>query len=463
MHTYAAWAIERIMALKDENKRPVLSADDLKPFAERLLAALFSLTDQEVSMENEYVMRAIMRLTAVLKENMTPMMGVYVNRLTQILARVCKNPTNPTFNHYIFESYATVIKFNPGSVQAFEQALTPPFTSILQDNVEEFIPYVLQIFTLLLETRTEPITQDSVYVSLLLPKLFDMSMWQHQGNIPGMVGLINSLEKKATDIMSQPSHLDHVLRIFQRLINSKRLDVHGFDILSGIVENIPLEHYKQHLPTVFVILFTRLQKGKTPKFMRGFVLFLSQFIIKFGPDALYETMEAASQGVFVNLAPVWASGIHAVRIGKTERRIVAVSVIKLLTECKPLVTGTAGGNQQMAQAWSSFLVELIRFLGKEKSAEKSTMMMSALNADEDEAEEEAFLSRAYKVEFSKLSFASKKADDPTAAYPDNLGHYVATTLQQLVGSQPALQSVFNSALSQHQSEGQALMSWLQQK
>lgn len=466
VHTYAAWSLERIMALKDDKKQLVFSADDLKPISERLLAALFALTDMEVSKENEYVMRAIMRLTTVLKEHMAPVMNVYISRLTQILARVCKNPTNPTFNHYIFESYATVIKYNPGSVQAFEQALTPPFTSILQENIEEFIPYVLQIFTLLLETRPPPIPTDSVYVSVLLPKLMDASMWQNQGNIPGMVGLINSMEKKALDIMSQPGNLDHVLRIFQRLINSRRLDHHGFSILSGVVENIPLDRYAQHLSTIFVILFTRLQKSRTAKFVKGFVLFLSLFVLKFGADALYETMEKVSQGVFVNLAPVWAKGIHGVRDGRMERRMVSIAVIKLLTECKSIVSATAAGNQQMAQVWSSFLLEMIQFLDGEKQkalSEKSRFVNEfGAEIDEEDAEEEAFLSRAYKVEFSKLSFASKKEEDMTSTYPENVDQYAAKMLHQAVSAERNLQPVLRATLSQNQKEGQALVTWMQQ-
>lgn len=77
-----------------------------------------------------------MRVTTVLKEDMAPFLQIYIQSLTNILARVCKNPRNPSFNHYIFESYATVVKFNPKSVEAFEKALLPPFQTILQSGIE---------------------------------------------------------------------------------------------------------------------------------------------------------------------------------------------------------------------------------------------------------------------------------------------------------------------------------------
>ncbi len=49
---------------------------------------------------------------------------------------MCKNPRNPGFNHYLFESVAALIRHagasNPGMIDTFEQLLFPAFNHVLQ-------------------------------------------------------------------------------------------------------------------------------------------------------------------------------------------------------------------------------------------------------------------------------------------------------------------------------------------
>lgn len=50
-----------------------------------------------------------------------------------------------------------------------------------------------------------------------------------------------------------------MLGVFQKLIASKANDAYGFMLLRGIVESLPLAAYQQYMPTVWQLLFTRLQ------------------------------------------------------------------------------------------------------------------------------------------------------------------------------------------------------------
>lgn len=54
-------------------------------------------------------------------------------------------------------------------------------------------------------------------------------------------------------------HLTAMLGVFQKLIASKANDVYGFILLRGILQNLPLAAYQQYMPTVWQLLFTRLQ------------------------------------------------------------------------------------------------------------------------------------------------------------------------------------------------------------
>ena len=54
-------------------------------------------------------------------------------------------------------------------------------------------------------------------------------------------------------------HLTAVLGVFQKLVASKANDIYGFTLLRGILQYLPLECYQQYMPTVWQLLFTRLQ------------------------------------------------------------------------------------------------------------------------------------------------------------------------------------------------------------
>lgn len=56
-------------------------------------------------------------------------------------------------------------------------------------------------------------------------------------------------------------HLTAMLGVFQKLIASKANDVYGFMLLRGILQHLPLAAYQQYMPTVWQLLFTRLQVG----------------------------------------------------------------------------------------------------------------------------------------------------------------------------------------------------------
>lgn len=50
---------------------------------------------------------------------------------------------------------------------------------------------------------------------------------------------------------------------------------------------------------VWTILFQRLQAAKTARFVRGFLVFLSHFVVKRGPAALQASTDTLQPGVFL--------------------------------------------------------------------------------------------------------------------------------------------------------------------
>ena len=59
-----------------------------------------------------------------------------------MLLEVCKNPTQPGFNHFLFESVAALVRFTAaagggaGGVERLEAQLFPAFQLVLQQDVQ---------------------------------------------------------------------------------------------------------------------------------------------------------------------------------------------------------------------------------------------------------------------------------------------------------------------------------------
>lgn len=71
----------------------------------------FGVLDKPVSEENEYIMKAIMRSFSLLQDKVIPFLNVTLPKLTEKLQMICKNPSKPHFNHYLFETFSLAIRY----------------------------------------------------------------------------------------------------------------------------------------------------------------------------------------------------------------------------------------------------------------------------------------------------------------------------------------------------------------
>merc|ERR1712232_351492 len=140
-------------------------------------------------------MKCVMRALCVAEDDVLPATEHLIAKLTSALSRVAKNPRNPQYNHYLFESIAVLIKnacsIEPNFTPHFESLLFNPFETVLQMDVAEFTPYVFQIFAQLLEYRPSGSGLGSSYQELF-PPLLTPSVWERKGNIPALTGLMQA-------------------------------------------------------------------------------------------------------------------------------------------------------------------------------------------------------------------------------------------------------------------------------
>ena len=114
VYTYAAIAVERVLYLTDENGRPLIDPAHIKPLSKDLLEHLFSLIEKDAApekiQENEFLMRCVMRVLIVIKEGVLPIMETVLRHLVSITSIVSRNPSNPRFYYYHFESIGALIR-----------------------------------------------------------------------------------------------------------------------------------------------------------------------------------------------------------------------------------------------------------------------------------------------------------------------------------------------------------------
>uniref|UniRef100_A0A8C2KFT1 Exportin-2 n=1 Tax=Cyprinus carpio TaxID=7962 RepID=A0A8C2KFT1_CYPCA len=417
-HTYAAHALERLFTMRGANNTTLITPTEMAPFTEQLLNNLFKSLAIPGSSENEYIMKAIMRSFSLLQEAIVPYIPTLIGQLTHKLLLVSKNPSKPHFNHYLFESLCLSIritcKANPDTVNSFEEALFPVFTEILQNDVQEFVPYVFQVMSLLLEIHTSSIP--SSYMALF-PHLLQPALWERTGNIPPLVRLLQAyLEKGATTIASTAADkIPGLLGVFQKLIASKANDHQGFYLLNSIVEHMPPDSITQYRKQIFILLFQRLQSSKTTKFVKSFLVFINLYCVKYGAIALQEIFDSIQPKMFgMVVEKIIIPEVQKVS-GQVEKKICAVGITKILTECPAMM------DTEYTKLWSPLLQALIGLF--------------ELPEDDSIPDDEHFIdiedTPGYQTAFSQLAFAGKKEHDPIGDAVSNPKILLAQSLHKL--------------------------------
>lgn len=277
VYTYAAITIEKLLAMNNlEDHQPVFVKSDIAPYLNDIITKLFNLlllndSEPEKLAENEFLIKCIMRVLATAEDATFDRLPI-TQQLLNILSVTAKNPSNPRFSHYIFESMGLLIKYDIANIERSIGLIVPSLLAILGEDVQEFVPYTFQILAYLLESYPKDKGLPESYKSLVQP-LLAPTVWEFKGNIPGITRLLIAiLEHDPSAFLPDISPL---LGVFQKLISSKNNDKYGFDLLQSILFNVPLDFLQQYLSQIGVLLLTRLTKSRTDKFVRRFVLFIN--------------------------------------------------------------------------------------------------------------------------------------------------------------------------------------------
>lgn len=323
--TYAAITIEKLLSMtsfnENDNHQPIFNRFDIQSYLNDMLTNLFRLINSNPDKspvklsENEFLIKTIMRILNTVEDSLNRDFKVLIiNQLLSILKIISKNPANPRFSHYTFESLGLLIKYTPDSdIKDLINLILPNLLTILNDDVQEFVPYSFQILAFLLEKLPkvdgQPLPEE--YKSLIKP-LLSPSLWQFRGNIPGITRLLIAIVKFDHSIFSgSDQSMTPLLGIFQKLIASKVNEVHGFELLENILLYIPVQSLQKYLKDIAVLLLTRLKNSRTDKFLKRFIVFVFSICtiplnqnLKFvniqslGPNFIISLINLPQPGVF---------------------------------------------------------------------------------------------------------------------------------------------------------------------
>lgn len=278
IYTYAAIAVERVLTLTTDNRQPVIPRETVTQLSKDLLQHLFALVTKDKApekiQENEYLMKCIMRVLVVIKEGVIPIADTVLRNFINITMVIRHNPSNPRFYYYHFEGLGALIRFAaPSQGQKFEQELYEPFASILQSDVQEFTPYVFQLFAALLEAN--PSGSLPEYYERLVGPILQPVIWESKGNRPALVRLLSSILPRGANSIVQNQQVQPMLGVFQKLISTKVSESQGFDLVEAIVQYLPADVVKPHFQVILQLMLTRLSdaKSKTENFSIRFTRF----------------------------------------------------------------------------------------------------------------------------------------------------------------------------------------------
>ncbi|KAJ6581319.1 CAS/CSE protein [Mycena capillaripes] len=435
-YTYAAITIDRILSIRRDNANLFAQAD-IHDLAPSLLATLLSKIESagtaEKMAENDHLMKSAMRVILTARQTLTPGYEQTLGRLVGILGVISKNPSNPLFDQYIFESISGLMRFivegTPTTLPTFEGALFGPFTIIIQQDIEQYIPYVFQLLAQMLSLHTGDVPDQ---YRPLLPLLFTPATWQQKGSIPGLVKLLKAfLARDSTQMMASGQIANVLAVVQQRLIPSKLNDVWGFELLQAVVMFVRPGDLRQYFKAVLTNILMRLQTSKTDKFAYLFAKFLlycmALNVEGLGPDYVLETIEDVQPRLWSQLFTSFVVP-QIPLMPQKDRKLAVVGFTRLLTRSNIMMQEP---NVQLWPPAFTSLVQLFRsqYLAGATASSKTADDTASIGLTEIDQEEQA---AGYQAAYSRLA-ASETAETDPASYVRDPEEYLRNELREMRG------------------------------
>lgn len=425
LYSYVVHCIERMLTVHDG---PTLRIDAamFQPVCGLFLSAVCTRLAAE-RLPNAYAMRCLMRVTRTLPTCLTPFVGDVILCLQGVLIEAAKNPSNPIFNHCLFEVIAQCVASSPNLVSQIESTLWETFAYILAQDVTEFIPYVLQVMAQLLDARPagEPLAE--IYQKIAAP-LLSPAMFEHKGTIPAVIRLLNAMIRRDAAFLHRAQLTETILGVFRKLVVLKQHDHEGLSILTTVILHYPREVMEPYMPTVYQLLFGRLTNSKTPKFVRILIIFFSVLVIVYGAESVVNKVNEIQPGLFwMLLSRVWLTDMQKV-CGQLERKVCVVALAALLCDSQQLLAEEV--------TWTQCVFSCLKMIhGAVEKDDASFLPKTASLEDLQQSVAEGLASDGgFTNLYCPLQAAEAKPEDPIPSVTDANQHFRQRLHQLIAGA-----------------------------
>uniref|UniRef100_A0A8C9LLZ9 Exportin-2 C-terminal domain-containing protein n=1 Tax=Piliocolobus tephrosceles TaxID=591936 RepID=A0A8C9LLZ9_9PRIM len=305
VHNYAYLCINRIL------NQP-LNKDILTNLYNNLIGNIFDrllfLFKYSVynKVYNEYILITILRILLVFQTNIVlTTTKSYIVSLLFLIDETIKQSIydchNPIFNHYLFEILTIAINLifqteNRQGIMFIETVLIKTFSLILKLSTHDYIPYIFQILSIIID-RSEEIK--NIYVEILT-SLYDQDLWKSSiGNANGIVCVLKSFFKKYYFFQNIiKNNMQQLFTIFHYCLSNKKLTSESFQIILIIFTYLPIDSYVSFLKQLLVVLFSYAQQYKSDIAKIKTVHALSVFILKNDVSVFVNTVEQINTSNF---------------------------------------------------------------------------------------------------------------------------------------------------------------------
>ncbi|KAJ1913960.1 importin-alpha export receptor [Mycoemilia scoparia] len=460
--TYAAITIERILVLK-KNGQLLFGPQDIQSKAPQILEHIFNNIERAPNpqklAENHHYMKTVMRVILASRSNISPLAPISLEKLSSILQLVSTNPSNPHFNHFLFESIGSLARFactaNPQAIESFEGKLFPIFQYILQADVSEFMPYVFQILAQLLSIHDPSKGLPEAYISLLGP-LLNPTLWEAQGNRPALVRLLQSYLQIGAVQLAEGNHLNPILGIFQKLVASRASDHHAFNLLVAVTIYTPLPVLKQYIKPIMNLLLNRLQGSRTTKFTRIFCHYIGVFFCinldkdqssgEDGVTALVTAVDSIQPLLFLNVFKgVLLEAIPSV-LGQVERKATIIGYGAFATS--NLVLSSPQYSAEVGPLLKQ-IVDLIEDPKVKETKAKADASTGASDEHDDDLRTLEIEESGYQASYARLATLGDVKLDPVPTITAKPHLWLGARLKA-VSNNPKLQEGVNSLKPEYQ-------------
>ena len=344
VYTYAAIAVDRALYLTSEQRLPIIPRASIEPLSKDLLQHLFKLITKdpkpEKVQENEFLMKCMMRVLIVIKDGVLPIADMVLTNLINVTKVIRHNPSNPGFCYYHFEALGALIRFaGPSQHEKLESSLFPVFMEVLQGDVEEFTPYIFQLFAALVAVQPSG-TLSRNFQNLVGP-ILTPRMWESKGNVPALTSLLRTMLPRGAEQIAAANQTEALLVIFQKLVSTKAYEAYAMDLLETIVMTFPVTALENYWVQILNLMFTRLSTSKTENFEMRFVRFyhlVSALVDKgLGADFFISIADRVQENVFT---PIYTGVIlpDTQKISRPfDRKTAVISLTRTLADSQAFV------------------------------------------------------------------------------------------------------------------------------